>query len=618
MRTIGHRGQGDRPRAAPHVRVRRLAVLVLLSMVGVVVALLVDGQVEAASDAAVARDRSAIEAVSLVERELVRSQAALIEATTLDGTERAAALQEYQRARTESADRWERFLEVVPTSEETAALQGRYEAARRSWSVPADTLAAGVGTAGLSDAAVQRYLTESDESLAVALATLYQLEDEQLRPALAERQVAAQQRGSRARVLLLAGLSAVGLLVAAVARSLYRDVATQWREIHERDHERARAAASAALDRRIGDALAMSESEPQVLATVGKILEQEFDDSSAQLLLADDSMAHLHARTATVEPEHPGSCAVSSPAGCPAIRRGTTLEFPDSTDYDVCPNLRDRGGPRASATCVPLAIGGRATGVLHVVTPTTDTTPHAELTDVERVANKTADRLTSLRTFEQTRRRAETDPLTGLVNRRVLETQLDSLVTAAAPMSVVFADLDHFKRLNDVHGHATGDRALRVFAEVLRGSLRPDDTACRWGGEEFVLALPGATAVQAEHVVSRIRTALRKRLETADVPSLTASFGIAEHAGGESPEDLLARADEALLLAKQQGRDRALVAPAARSGGVRRRDEGPGHRSVPPPPAPAGDQLAIAHGPSPRPTVTATGRDETQVAATLD
>jgi diguanylate cyclase (GGDEF)-like protein len=155
---------------------------------------------------------------------------------------------------------------------------------------------------------------------------------------------------------------------------------------------------------------------------------------------------------------------------------------------------------------------------------------------------------------------AETDPLTGLLNRRSFNPRLDEAVAGAIarrrPLSVVMVDLDHFKRLNDEHGHLAGDRALEEVALVLRAQSRQDDLVSRFGGEEFAVALPGADADDARAYAGRVAADLASRTGT-DLPPLSFSAGIATlTAAGEQGQALLAHADEALYAAKAAGRRR--------------------------------------------------------------
>jgi diguanylate cyclase (GGDEF)-like protein len=165
-------------------------------------------------------------------------------------------------------------------------------------------------------------------------------------------------------------------------------------------------------------------------------------------------------------------------------------------------------------------------------------------------------------------RQALVDGLTGLANRRAASDALHAEVARAerleTPLSVVLADLDEFKEVNDVHGHAVGDEVLRVVAEVLRETLRESDVAGRWGGEEFLLLLPGADEEGAAQLAERVRVALAARgIPSAPGLRVTASFGVAEYAGETNSEQLLEAADGALYRAKRAGKDR--VERAARA-----------------------------------------------------
>jgi diguanylate cyclase (GGDEF)-like protein len=125
-------------------------------------------------------------------------------------------------------------------------------------------------------------------------------------------------------------------------------------------------------------------------------------------------------------------------------------------------------------------------------------------------------------------------------------------------LSVVMLDIDHFKKVNDTHGHPGGDQVLREVSSCLRFHVRPFDAVGRYGGEEFVLILPGATLPGAAIAAERIRSAIEQREITHDGKSVpvTSSFGVAELQGVETPEDLIKRADVALYLAKRNGRNR--------------------------------------------------------------
>ena len=167
-------------------------------------------------------------------------------------------------------------------------------------------------------------------------------------------------------------------------------------------------------------------------------------------------------------------------------------------------------------------------------------------------------------------RQALADGLTGLANRRhgenVLEAELARADRFGGPLTLVVADLDDFKVVNDRFGHLTGDCVLRDFGAVLRSTIRDVDLACRWGGEEFVLVLPGTDAEGGVNLAERIREHLRDHatlaLDGAPV-HFTASFGVASAAAGTTAQELLAGADAALYEAKRAGKDRVESAQRA-------------------------------------------------------
>jgi diguanylate cyclase (GGDEF)-like protein len=164
------------------------------------------------------------------------------------------------------------------------------------------------------------------------------------------------------------------------------------------------------------------------------------------------------------------------------------------------------------------------------------------------------------------------DGLTGIANRRHCEDSLSAEIARAdrlgAPFTLVLADLDDFKTVNDRHGHAVGDDVLRGFASVLGATVRGTDLAGRWGGEEFVLLLPGADAGGAAQLADRVRSALAERTfpGRAGAPvTVTCSFGVAEHRPGDDERELFASADRALYRAKREGGNRVELDAGVRS-----------------------------------------------------
>ncbi len=127
-----------------------------------------------------------------------------------------------------------------------------------------------------------------------------------------------------------------------------------------------------------------------------------------------------------------------------------------------------------------------------------------------------------------------------------------------SPLSIIMFDIDHFKKLNDTHGHAAGDQVLRRVGRFLTAQTRTEDIALRYGGEEFVVILPGTDLGGACTMAQRLCTELAEAGEAQGEVRATASFGVTRYRAGESADELLKRADSALYRAKEEGRNRVM------------------------------------------------------------
>jgi len=305
-------------------------------------------------------------------------------------------------------------------------------------------------------------------------------------------------------------------------------------------------------------ALEIADSEADVFQLVARAMTAVSADHSMEMLLADSSQAHLE--TAVVHPTQgaPG-CGVRTPNECMAVRRGSILHFTDSEQLDTCPHLRDRDGGPLSATCAPITFMGNALGVLHTASPIDTPLDDDAAQKFRNIGSHVGNRIGMLRAFERSQVQAATDSLTGLPNRRSLELALRRLTATAQDFTLVMADLDHFKKLNDRYGHQAGDSALKLFARILKNSLRTDDIASRWGGEEFVVLLSGTAEHEALAWTDRVRQSLHEACEKYGGPGFSASFGIVHSSLAGDLTALHAIADEALYRSKEDGRDRTTV-----------------------------------------------------------
>ena len=251
---------------------------------------------------------------------------------------------------------------------------------------------------------------------------------------------------------------------------------------------------------------------------------------------------------------------------CWGLRRGDVYQVRDGSSLR-CAHMRGEIG--AGALCVPMMALGETIGLLHVRTMADAFFDADALQLVEAAASQVSSAMANMNLRSALHTQSIKDPLTGLFNRRFLEETMAREELRAKregiPLSILMVDLDRFKALNDEHGHHAGDEVLRWAAAELARSIRGEDIACRYGGEEFTLVLPGATLEHAMQRAERLRAAIAL-LEIpvgANVLTVTASFGVAtlpDH--GSDWRRVMERADAALYESKRQGRDRVTAALA--------------------------------------------------------
>jgi diguanylate cyclase (GGDEF)-like protein len=217
----------------------------------------------------------------------------------------------------------------------------------------------------------------------------------------------------------------------------------------------------------------------------------------------------------------------------------------------------------------PLTAGRTTFGSLTLVGEAFD---NEERMTANSLASHAAIALENARLHRIVERQALVDGLTGISNRRHCEESLAHEIARSerlgAPLTIVLADLDDFKLVNDVHGHTLGDEVLQEFAAVLKSTARDSDVVGRWGGEEFLLLLPGTDAAGGANLAERVRAALGERSfsgRDGEVVTVTSSFGVAQHRVGRTPKELFAAVDRALYRAKRDGKNRVETDAPVRS-----------------------------------------------------
>lgn len=251
------------------------------------------------------------------------------------------------------------------------------------------------------------------------------------------------------------------------------------------------------------------------------------------------------------------------PQDCWALRLGKTYERTVDGKELSCHHLHDS---HHTTLCIPLMAQSDIVGLLNIELQNTKDLEEIRVR-AELMATHTSAALASVTLREALRQQSIRDPLTGLYNRRYLEEAMERELLRArrnkTGLSVLMIDIDHFKQFNDTHGHQAGDLLLKEFGEYLRRNVRGEDFACRYGGEEFLIVMPGCDGENARERAEILRQnliSLKVHYQGNILPAVTASFGVAfftEH--GEDRDTLIRSADASLYLAKRNGRNRVWV-----------------------------------------------------------
>jgi diguanylate cyclase (GGDEF)-like protein/PAS domain S-box-containing protein len=264
--------------------------------------------------------------------------------------------------------------------------------------------------------------------------------------------------------------------------------------------------------------------------------------------------------------ELPDSNRMFAPDDCLALRRGLTRPLREDQPGGRCNHLSE---PLPVTTlCLPMQVQGKILGVLHLQSQNWEDLEESKQRLAYTVVEQTGLALSNLELREALREQSIRDSLTGLYNRRymeeVLKQQLSRVTRQLHPLGIIMIDIDHFKSFNDNYGHAAGDTLMRKLGLLLQRRIRGEDIACRYGGEEFVLIMPDASLETAQQRAEELRREARQLHVQDGDPSaeaITLSIGVAiypQH--GRTIENVLRAADSALYRAKQEGRDRVVVA----------------------------------------------------------
>jgi diguanylate cyclase (GGDEF)-like protein len=366
---------------------------------------------------------------------------------------------------------------------------------------------------------------------------------------------------SSSRNKLLLGLIASLALVALVAYFEGRSIVRTLRALAEAAHGIARGRLSERVPVRGRDEFAMLGNAFNDMANQ---LEARLAELEAERGRLRDAITRFgEALAATHDVNHQLRVIVEAAVEATAAD-GARLLADDGTSVET-------GDPEAGAENLTfdLTAGRTKFGTLTIAGQSFD---QEQRLAASSLASHAAIALENARLRRIVERQALVDGLTGIANRRQCEEALTAEIARAerlgSTLTLVLADLDGFKAVNDAHGHTVGDDVLRMFAGVLRATVRDSDLAGRWGGEEFLLLLPGADAEGAAQLADRVREAFAERSSIGRdglVVSVTCSFGVAQFRPGDGQQELFGSADRALYRAKRAGKNRVEIEAPVRT-----------------------------------------------------
>ena len=367
--------------------------------------------------------------------------------------------------------------------------------------------------------------------------------------------------------LVLTGISIAAAITIVIAIAVAAPLAL--REMNQRREAALtalRAQRQVELLFRMTDMLQSALGYPDANAVLRSTAANLLPDFGGALYVFNNSGDRLELSTVWAWPDDAAPADPISPSQCWALKRGKTHLNKPGHEALLC----EHHGQASLVLEIPMMARGEVYGLLNIQASGDDAEARLLLATPVAVALSDAMSLalSNIALRDKLRTQALRDPLTGLYNRRYMEDVLQRYANLAerndSPLSVIMIDLDHFKRLNDEHGHALGDAVLAEVASAIVGAIRPCDVACRYGGEELIVLLPDCAMAEGLAKAEMLRIRI-ERLSENHGAQISASFGVATIPDTSSKvADIVADADAALYRAKAEGRNR-VVAAAGRS-----------------------------------------------------
>ncbi len=306
-------------------------------------------------------------------------------------------------------------------------------------------------------------------------------------------------------------------------------------------------------------ALAQTDAEPATLRAALRAVHELHPDGDLTLLLAVPEEPRVGWTVRLLDGQLLPARPIPDTPGCAALASNATVTTASSNGLDACAHVQDPT-MEVSATCVPLRLGDRVLGVVTLLGAPGERVSPATLQTLEWVVERTG-----VRVAEQRRQRGPStagreDPVTGLPGPGTMDRNLREMIRSLTPFCLAILDIDDFADVRLQHGDTLADETLRLMADTLRLTLRPDDLVCRLEGARYGVLLSNCAAPQASAALERVREALVLAIAADEGPHFTFSAGVVESHRATSIEDLLEQARSAAKEAHASGGNRVAVA----------------------------------------------------------
>lgn len=324
------------------------------------------------------------------------------------------------------------------------------------------------------------------------------------------------------------------------------------------DAELAQARARRGFIEQLDTAIDMADTEDEAIDIVGRALTMLLPDRDNFVLLASPNEPRVAWSIQAGPDGLDDPSNIGGAVRCSGLSLGRTVTAASSHELDACPHLVQHGW-EVSSMCIPIRVGDRHLGVAHSAGPAGDLPDEEGRRLLELVARRVGSRIATLRANRTSNDHVSLDPLTHLANHTVAKRRLREIMTDGTTFAVAFSDIDRFATYNQSHGSEHGDRALRIYAEVLGATLRPGDLIARYSGDRFLCVFPNCTATHAASAMERVRESLVLELAIHETDPFTTSVGVVDSSDATTVDDLLEHADVALAVAKNGGGNRVVV-----------------------------------------------------------